>query len=113
MKVSPQAHPSSDVFLNLVPESEAQKLYQRKTQALKLVAECKHYISNKTMPDELKERVKALKDHDTSLTTTEAIVVLLDYTEREFKEIMRLEKREISGLSRPKNFFQTFTNIFE
>jgi len=113
MKVSQQANPSSDVFLTLVPVSEAQKLYQRKTQALKLVADCKHYISYKTMTDELKMRVKALMDHDSSLTTTEAIVVLLDYTEREFKEITRLEKGQVSLMAKAKNFFQVFTNIFE
>jgi len=113
MKVSPQTNPTSDVFLTLVPESEAQKLYQRKNQALKLLAECKHYISYKTMTDELKVRVKALMDHDRSLTTTEAIVILLDYTEREFREITRLEKGQMSLIAKTKNFFQVFTNIFE
>ncbi len=113
MKVSPQANSASEVFLTLVPVSEAQKLYQRKTQALKLVAECKQYISHKTMSTELRERVKALMDHDNSLTTTEAIVVLLDYTEREFREITRLEKGQVSLMAKAKNFFQVFTNIFE
>ena len=52
-------------------------------------------------------------DHDRSLTTTEAIVILLDYTEREFREITRLEKGQMSLIAKTKNFFQVFTNIFE
>lgn len=113
MKVSQQANSAPEIFLTLVPENEAQRLYQRKNQALKLVTECKHYISNKTMPDELKIRVNALKDHDKSLTTTDAIVILLDYTEREFREIKNLEKKQVSLMEKTKNFFQVFTNIFE
>lgn len=112
MKVSPKANPpKAKPFLTLVPLSEAQQLYQRRTQALKLVADCKYYISSKMITEELSEHVKALKDQDDSLTTTEIIVILLDYTEREFREIKRLERGEISLMTKVKSFFQVFTSF--
>lgn len=113
MKVAAKANPTMETALILVPESESQKLYKRKILASKLVAECKHYISNKTISNELRGRITALKDQDSSLTTTEAIVILLDYAEREFREIESLEKGNIDFMEKVKNAFHNFTNIFE
>lgn len=95
------------------PVNDAQNLYQRKMETLKLVAGCKHYISHQTLTEDLNERVKALQNQDHSLTTGQAIVILLDFSEREFREIARLEKGETSFMTKIKTFFQVFTNIFE
>lgn len=105
MKVAAKANQTVETTLKLVPASESQNLYKRKIQASKLVAECKHYISQKTILNELSHRIAALKDQDSSLTTTEAIVILLDYAERELREIESLEKGSPSTMDKFRNLF--------
>ncbi|MEA9358138.1 hypothetical protein SHI21_18030 [Bacteriovorax sp. PP10] len=110
---SAAANSSTDVLLTLAPRTETFLLYQRKSKALKLVADCKQYISSKNATEELQERINALKAQDSALSTMETIVILLDYAERETVAVAQLEKGEVSFLTKSKNFFQTVFNIFE
>lgn len=88
-------------------------LYERKSKALKLVADCKQYISSQNTTEDLQERINALKSQDASLSTMETIVTLLDYAERELVAVAKLDKGEVSFMVKSKKFFQTFLNIFE
>jgi hypothetical protein len=103
----------ADVVLTLVPKAESFLLYQRKSKAFKLVADCKQYISSGHTTEELQERISAFKTQDTRLSTMEIIVMLLDYAEREHAEIAKLEKGEVTFSVKSKKFFQTILNNFK
>lgn len=104
---------SATAKVALLPKTESLLLYERKSKALKLVADCKQYITSKNITEELQERIDALKAQDTSLSTMETIVMLLDYVERETVAIAKLENEKGSFMVKSKNFFKTFLNIFE
>lgn len=93
------------VPLKLVYSTGDTELEHRKVRAQKIVSDSKLYISSKILTEELKEHVDALKAQDEKLTTLESIVMLLDYTEREFEAINILENPKMVFLRRLKMFF--------
>lgn len=107
-KNSIMPRPAADATLTLVHKAESFLLYQRRAKTLKLIADCKQYISSGSATEELKERIKELKDQDITLSTMETIVILLDYAERETIEIEKLEKNETSFFSKIKKILSRF-----
>lgn len=97
---------STAVSSELVPKVEAFELYQRKTRAHKIVADSKQYISSQILTEELKEHIDALKEQENTLSTFEAIVMMLDYAEREFLAIKKLEKGDVRFMGISMDFFK-------
>lgn len=84
---------------------------ERKERSFKIASDCRQYISSKKLTKELQEHVEALKSQDNTLTTLETIVTLLDFTEREFLAIEKMEKNEVNFMARfksPQGFFNIF-----
>lgn len=98
----------TSVTLKLVSSPEDLELSERIARASKITADCKLYITSKFLTEELKVHIDALKSQDIKLTTLETIVMLLDYTEREFADIERLKKVKKSRFKKFKKFLISF-----
>lgn len=73
-----------------------QNLFNRKQNVLEIKSDALKYISTGVLSNELEERIKKLEAQIPNLSKHEAIEILLDYTEREVKEIDLLIKANSS-----------------
>lgn len=83
------------------------ELIQRKDRALKIIDDSKLFISSGDLTNELNEHIDALKNQEMKLSNHQAIVILLDYAERELVAIEKLSK------GKPKSLFQLFLELFK
>lgn len=109
MKLSAELISFGDFFAGRVQERGGTITNHRKANALELIADCKQYLSSNVLSVELQECIEALKVQDTSVTTLEAIEILLDYAEREMRAVKDLEKGERNYLL---NLAVWFKNLF-
>lgn len=70
----------------------------RKDRAQKIINDSKQYLSSNILTNELNEHINALKDQKMKLTNHQAIVILLDYAERELVAIEKLSKEKPTSL---------------
>jgi len=80
---------------------------ERRERAQKIISDSKEYLSTNILTKELDEHINALKDQKMKLTDHQAIVILLDYAERELVAIDNLSKE------RPASLLQKFFKLFK
>lgn len=86
--------------------ADTEKL-DRKDRAQKIINESKQFLSTNILTNELNEHINALKDQKMKLTNHQAIVILLDYAERELVAIENISKEK------PTSLFQRILKLFK
>ncbi len=77
---------------------------EKKSNALELQSDCKMYLSGQKVSDVFHSRLNALLEQDKTMTTHEAVEILLDHAERELKQSDE-PKKDSKGL---RAWFKSF-----
>lgn len=105
MKFSAESATTGEVLISSNTKAQVFLVNNRRALALELIQECKGCIATTIPSKELRERIKALQQQDTSMTLFQALEILLDYAERELRECDKEEKVSIDYFSLMRTWF--------